>query len=205
MFKYGLATLASLAMALMANSTSALEYAQHANTNKNLTAILATGEIKIGDIEKLSAYLRAQPYRKTVAVYLASPGGNLYEGMKLGLYFRENRIKTIVEGGEDCASACALAFLGGTDNNGQPWRSSSTNSRLGFHAFRGIEKMANADHVQKIVADMLRYGKVVDAPIDLLIQGFATPSESIFWVSSADVCALKIKLWSNDTKRFVCN
>jgi len=136
---------------------------------------------------------------------LASPGGNLYEGMKLGLYFRQERIKTIVEGGEDCASACALAFLGGTDTKGQPWRSSSTNSRLGFHAFRGIEKTASSDDVQLIVADMLRYGKAVDAPIELLIQGFSTPSENIFWVSSGDVCALKIKLWSNDTKRFVCN
>ena len=44
-----------------------------------------------------------------------------------------------------------------------------------------------------------------NAPIDLLIAGFATPSDNVFWVSQADVCALGIKLWSNDTKRFVCN
>ena len=126
--------------------------------------------------------------------------------MRLGLYFHLNKIKTVVEGGQDCASACALAFLGGTDNAGLPWRSSSTNSRLGFHAFRGIaEKAASNDNVQSIVADMLRYGKTVNAPIDLLIEGFATPSDNIFWVSQADVCALGIKLWSNDTKRFVCN
>ena len=126
--------------------------------------------------------------------------------MKLGLYFRQNRIKTVVEGGYDCASACALAFLGGTDNNALPWRSSSTNSRLGFHAFRGIaEKAASTDEVQRIVADMLRYGKTVNAPIDLLIEKIATPSDDIFWVSQPDVCALGIKLWSNDTKRFVCN
>ena len=78
--------------------------------------------------------------------------------------------------------------------------------RLGFHAFRGIaEKAASTDNVQSIVADMLRYGKTVNAPIDLLIEGFATPSDNIFWVLQADVCALGIKLWSNDTKRFVCN
>ena len=205
MLRKQLVALACFIFALPVVSASALELSLHANTNKNLTAVLATGEIKRGDEEKLGALLRAQPFRKNIAVYLASPGGNLYEGMRLGLYFRQNRIKTVVEGGQDCASACALAFLGGTDNSGQPWRSSSTNSRLGFHAFRGIEKSASTDDVQRIVADMLRYGKAVDAPVDLLIEGFATPSDNIFWVSSADVCALKIKLWSNDTKRFVCH
>ena len=191
---------------LFVEPASALDYSVHANTNKNLTAILATGEIKTGDVEGLAAFLRSHALAKTIAVYLASPGGNLYEGMRLGLYFHLNKIKTVVEGGQDCASACALAFLGGTDNAGLPWRSSSTNSRLGFHAFRGIaEKAASTDNVQSIVADMLRYGKTVNAPIDLLIQGFATPSDDIFWVSQADVCALGIKLWSNDTKRFVCN
>ena len=115
-------------------------------------------------------------------------------------------MRTVVEGGYDCASACALAFLGGADNAGKPWRSSSTDSRLGFHAFKGIAgKAIHADEVQSVVADMLRYGKKVNAPIDLLIAGFSTPSEDIFWVDNGDVCSLGIKLWSNDTDRFVCN
>ncbi|GGF71967.1 hypothetical protein GCM10007301_34650 [Azorhizobium oxalatiphilum] len=116
-----------------------------------------------------------------------------------------NRIKTVVEGGEACASACAIAFLGGTDSDGKPWRSSSTDSRLGFHAFRGISDTMDSDQVQVVVVDMLRYGKQMDAPIDLLIAGFSTSSKDIFWVSNEDVCLLKIKLWSNETKKFVCN
>ena len=54
---------------------SALDYSVHANTNKNLTAILATGEIKTGDVEGLAAFLRSHSLAKTIAVYLASPGG----------------------------------------------------------------------------------------------------------------------------------
>ncbi len=174
--------------------------------SKTLTAILATGVVEQGDVERLQAFLRQQTLKKNIAVYLASPGGNLYEGMKLGVFFHRHRIRTVVEGGYDCASACALAFLGGTDNDGKPWRSSSTDSRLGFHAFRGIsEKAIDADEVQSIVADMLRYGKTVNAPVDLLIAGFSTSSKDIFWVSHSDVCSLGIKLWSNDTDRFVCN
>jgi hypothetical protein len=184
----------------------ALDYSIHPNTNKSLTAVLATGKIKAGDVEGLAAFLRSQNLKKTIAIYLASPGGDLYEGMRLGLFFRQYKIKTVVEGGYDCASACALAFLGGTDENGLSWRSSSTNSRLGFHAFQGISQRApNPDEVQGVVADMLRYGETVNAPIDLLIAGFSTPANDVFWVSQKDVCALGIKLWSNETKRFVCN
>ena len=154
----------------------------------------------------LSGLLAMSVMTNISRAYLASPGGNLYEGMKLGLFFRQHRIKTVVEGGSDCASACALAFLGGTDSEGRPWRSSSSNSRLGFHAFRGIsERAINEDEVQRTAADRLRYGKAVNAPIDLLIAGFSTPSRDIFWVSQTDICALGIRLWSNDTSKFVCN
>ena len=195
-------------LALMnAHIAQALEYTLHENNNsKTLTAIFATGVIEEGDTERLGSYLRKLPFKNSAVVYLGSPGGNLYEGMTLGLLFRKNRIKTVVEGGYDCASACALAFLGGTDNEGRPWRSSYSNCRLGFHAFRGISGRAiNEDEVQRTVADMLRYGKAVNAPIDLLIAGFSTSSRDIFWVSQTDICALGIQLWSNATNQFVCN
>lgn len=196
-----LATLPSLAF-----SAQALEFSLHKNNSRTLTAILATGSIGEGDTDRLRSYLSKLTVRNNVAVYLSSPGGNLYEGMRLGIFFKNSRIKTVVEGGYDCASACALAFLGGTDSAGRTWRSSSDNSRLGFHAFRGVQNMAiSPNQVQAIVADLLRYGRSVNAPIELLIAGFDTPSESIFWVSNQDICALGIKLWSNRTNSWACN
>ncbi len=189
-----------------AKSALSLELKIHPNTSRTLTAILATGPIQNLDVERLDKYLSKLPKRPNTAVYLASPGGDLYEGMRLGAYFRERRIKTVVEGGKSCASACAIAFLGGADNDGKPWRSSSTDSSLGFHAFRSISIGGiNSDDTQQVVADILRYGKRVDAPIELLIASFSTPSSDVFWVSRADICALGIKLWSNEEKRFVCN
>jgi len=200
--------LALVALAsILPDAGNALDFSIHTNNkSKSLTAILATGAVEEGDVERLQSFLRQLTLKRHIAIYLASPGGNLYEGMRLGLFLHQNRIRTVVEGGYDCASACALAFLGGTGNDGKPWRSSSTDSRLGFHAFKGIAGSTfHADEVQSIVADMLRYGKTVSAPIDLLIAGFSTPSEDIFWVSNSDVCSLGIKLWSNETDRFVCN
>lgn len=98
------------------------------------------------------------------------------------------------------------AFLGGTDNSGNPWRSSSTTSGLGFHAFSDpASGPISPEEVQQVVADILQYGTTVRAPRELLIAGFRTPQHEIFWVSQKDICALGIKLWSVELDAFICN
>lgn len=98
------------------------------------------------------------------------------------------------------------AFLGGTDNSGNPWRSSSTTSGLGFHAFSDpASGPIGPEEVQQVVADILQYGTTVRAPRELLIAGFRTPQHEIFWVSQKDICALGIKLWSVELDAFICN
>lgn len=194
---------AGLALGLVGTAWG-MEFALHANSRSpTLNAVLATGPVVEGDVDRLSSFLSALPDKPHTAIYLASLGGDLYEGMRLGAFFRDQRIKSVVEGGADCASACAIAFLGGTDNQGKPWRSSSTNSRLGFHAFTG--STISADEVQKVVSDILWYGTYVDAPTELLIVNFATPSNEIYWVSDNDLCRLGIRLWSLTANSFVCN
>lgn len=193
-----------LALTMATRGAYSLEFSVHPNTTQSLNAIMAEGDVEFGDAERLSAFLAKQPPKTNTAVYLASPGGNLYEGMQLGYFFRDNFIRTVVEGGRLCASACALAFLGGVDNTGQPWRSSSSNSRLGFHAFSSLGTPLNEDEVQQIVADVLAYSRDVYAPLDLLILTFSTPSNEIRWLTPEEICALGIRLWSNTTNRFVC-
>jgi hypothetical protein len=185
----------------------ALDFRIHPNSkSESLLAILATGEIQNGDVEKLAAFIATQPKKKHVAVYLGSGGGDLYEGMELGLYFKAAGIKTSLEGNMFCASACALSFLGGTDSNGNIWRSSSTNARLGFHAFRSVNGAGiSSDVVQSVVADILSYGKRVDAPVELLILNFMTPSNQITWIPNDVICQLGIKLWNVESNKFDCN
>ncbi|GAB4072404.1 hypothetical protein KHC28_26295 [Ancylobacter sonchi] len=187
------------------NHAEALEFSTHANTSPRLTAIRAEGSIQNGDTTRLQVFLAAQPRRPISAIYLSSPGGSLYEGLRLGRYFKDNRIKTIVEGGSICASACAFAFLGGHDEKGKPWRSSSDNSQLGFHAFSTPgQPLRNENETQHTVADLLAYGQEIDAPLDLLVAAFATPSDQMYWLSQLEICRLGIKLWSNELKRFLC-
>lgn len=188
-------------------SAGAMEFILHPNSAEmpKVTAVLAIGTIEAGDVEKLARFLSLQPDRPTSAIYLASSGGSLYEGMRLGLFFKNQRIKTIVEGDQICASACALAFLGGRDNQGRPWRSSSSTGRLGFHAFSTADGgLQDENETQLVVAHVLEYGREVDAPLEVLIVNFATPSHTIYWLDEREICALGIKLWDVERDGFVC-
>lgn len=187
-------------------SLRAIEIRKHQNFSANLAAFLLSGRIEEGDASKVAAIFKKYMDVPNRAAYLASHGGNLFEGIKLGLVFNSLRVKTVIEGKQICASACALAFFGGRDSRGNPWRSSSNDSLLGVHAFRNPRsKDMNSDDTQKIVALILRYGASVNAPMEIIIKKFQTSSEDMHWVSNADICRLGIKLWDNNLDRFTCN
>ncbi len=48
-------------------------------------------------------------------VWLDSPGGDAYEGFRIGQLIRQLRLATVVPEGAFCASACTMAFLGGVE------------------------------------------------------------------------------------------
>ncbi len=183
----------------------ALEFQVHENNSKTLNAIRASGDMQYNDAEKLDHYLSKLPYKKHTAIYFDSQGGNLYGGMKLGKHIKDHRIKTVIDGYKICASACALAFLGGTDRDGNKWMSSTTASRLGFHAFSNADgtQYADIDKTQHIVADILRYGEYVNAPMEIFIKNFSTPSDKIYWFSTQEELNLGIKVWDIENERFV--
>jgi ATP-dependent protease ClpP protease subunit len=62
------------------------------------------------------------------AVYLNSRGGSLFHGLLLADVLRFHEVETIVLGNQLCASACAVAFLGGLH------RTIVGDGRLLFHA-----------------------------------------------------------------------
>jgi len=64
-------------------------------------------------------------HKGVTTVVLAGPGGRIGTGYALFRMFRERKLATRVDTG--CASACTIAFLGGTE------RSISDKGKLGFH------------------------------------------------------------------------
>ena len=203
--KIGLLFFVILISFLLNCPASALDFKLHDNNSKTLNAIMATGTVKWDDVEQLDYFLSHQPRKGHTAIYFNSPGGSLGGGIRLGEYFRKNRIKTVVEGHEMCASACALAFLGGTDRNGNRWMSSTTTSRLGFHAFRNGDgtRYDDTDDVQQTVGTILQYGKMVDAPMEIFVRNFQTPSDGMYWFSTRELLNLGIKVWDMTNKCFV--
>lgn len=73
-------------------------------------------------------------------ISLDSPGGAYTAGVQLADAFRENAYATVIESGDECLSACAVAFLGGTGfwpTGGVGFyvdRVIEPGGRLGFHS-----------------------------------------------------------------------
>ena len=131
------AALAAVMLGAIVQPAAALEISRHeAKDNAEINAILLKGKIDLGDTFDLQVYIASLPKKPSIVVYLNSPGGNLAEGMRLGRFFYQNKIETVVESKTACTSACALAFLGGRDNgSGKPRRTKFSTAGLGFHSF----------------------------------------------------------------------
>ena len=80
-------------------------------------------------------------------IEFSSKGGDLLEGIKIGYLLREFDVATLVREGDLCLSACALAFLGGTQSRQPPAaipsRRIAIGGKVGFHNFT-----INVGHVQ---------------------------------------------------------
>ena len=104
--------------------------------------VMASGEIAHGDADRFITFLKQNNMIATDdfdTIKLSSPGGNLFEGMALGEAIRRARFNAVVGRGTTCASACALAFLGGTARYATgtgPGRTLEFGGWLGFHGFR---------------------------------------------------------------------
>ena len=150
---------AGLALGALAQPAGALEISKHASDSAEVNAIQLKGKIDDGDTFELQVYISKLPKKPTIVVYLNSPGGNLREGMRLGRFFFENKIETAVETKTNCASACALAFLGGRDGDtGKPHRTKASTAGVGFHSFT-----REFDKDKSYTADDLKIGGAADA------------------------------------------
>jgi hypothetical protein len=98
-------------------------------------AVTFYGEIKLGDENIFNALT---PDCRGGGVLLKSDGGSLAAGLRIGELIREKGLETAVAFDARCASACALAWLGGTK------RYMSTSSWIGFHAAYTVSDLGAA-------------------------------------------------------------
>jgi len=92
--------------------------------------ITVSGELVRGDENR---FVQIAGTAESATVTFQGPGGNLFAGIEIGKVIRFKHFDTLVPNGSVCASACALAWLGGDS------RLIGATGRIGFHApyFRG--------------------------------------------------------------------
>ena len=89
--------------------------------------IVIEGDFEHGDIDTFRTKAASLSTAKA-AVAFRSDGGSLVAGIRIGTLIREKKFATVIPDGASCASACALAWLGGTR------RFMGQGASVGFHA-----------------------------------------------------------------------
>ena len=162
--------------------------------NRKLNFITITGRIEYGDNNKLLKILKND---KTLAgddtvVMLASRGGNVDAGVKMGLMIRARELRTYVPNDEVCASICAAMWLAGKT------KLAGETSEIGFHAPFFAIRATNGDlKAAKTspwgMAFMAKYYD--ELGLDRATAKFllSTPSADIYWLTIADAEKMGIK------------
>jgi hypothetical protein len=88
--------------------------------------VVIEGDLEIGDIETFQRKAGPIPATRATVEFL-SKGGSLLAGIRVGAQIRAKKFATLVPDGTQCASACALAWLGGAR------RYVGEYSSVGFH------------------------------------------------------------------------
>jgi len=203
------AALAGLVFGAFAQPASAIEISKHAKDSAEVNAILVKGVINQGDTFELQAHIASLPKKPHIVIFLSSPGGNLAEGMKLGRFFYDRKIETAIETKTFCASACALAFLGGRDDSGKPLRTKAANSGLGFHSFtREFDKDKSytaedlkvvVQRTQSTVYVVADYLKAINTDMDIIRIMLKAQNSEMNFISNDDALTLNIRVF--DEKR----
>jgi hypothetical protein len=202
-----------LAIALMlagAQSASALSYqlvdADLPNCRGNCPKVLvATGTIRQNEHVQLAAFIdeALKTERVGQVIVIDSPGGFTLGGAYLGSLLRKLKMTVIVgrwtgepitRGGGltsgTCASACVLVLSGGTS------RYFVTGSRVGVHRShtgptvldpitrQAINATVDHDNVKEAYASFF---KMMGIDAGLASKMDATPSESMYWLSPAEM------------------
>jgi hypothetical protein len=150
----------------------------------NVPTVFIAGKIETRDYAQFENLTARIPANKGLVV-LDSPGGNLSDGLNIGLLIRQKRMATVVY--DQCVSVCALMWLAGVT------RGVSTEAGIGFHAAWFLEdgKKVPSSAGNAVVGGYLMQLGFGYAAIESLTQ--AGP-EDVEWLDDAKAKQYGIKV-----------
>lgn len=190
----------ALLIAIASSAEAAVDIAMGPSADPELQLVTISGKIERGDAQRVQQFLTTLQKERQIAVSLHSPGGLIDEALRMGRHFHANKIRTYVTGRDkECASACALAFLGGRDADGSTFRVKGSGAKLGYHGFRRVvqeKEFTVADMheaiatTQRVLLSIADYLTSVNADIEFMSMMLETPNGSMSYLD--DHKALKI-------------
>jgi len=157
---------------------------------RNGTEIELSGRLSEGTAIAVRQLLDAAP--GVQVVHLNSAGGSVAEGYEIYQLIRDRKLITYTA--TDCASACTIAFLGGSQ------RLLSTGARLGFHSanIRGVDQR----YIPAINAEMRRTLMSHGAPESFVTKAFSTSADSMWYPTKSELAAAKVVTGVVDPDQF---
>lgn len=146
----------------------------------DLPVIVVAGKLEYGDEGKFADAARGMD---RAVVLLGGPGGNLHAGIEIGRAIRSRGFPTAAPG--LCASACALAWLGGRD------RLVASGGRVGFHA-AWMRKDGRSEAVPGGNALVGAYLNQLGLSSSAILHLTSTGPEDVTWLTPDDARRLGI-------------
>ena len=165
--------------------------------NARMRRIFAVGEIQLSTAREFDDFVQSRGLAQSsdVVVTLLSPGGKLFGGMQLGRRIRSHGFATAtarprvtmaneiaLEPG-DCESACAYAFLGGTN------RIVREQDRLGIHRFYGS---SSAEVAQITFGTLIGYVTEMGVDARLLQAASEVAPEETRYLTRSEMVAWRV-------------
>ncbi|MER9563491.1 hypothetical protein [Mesorhizobium sp. M0571] len=161
---------------------------QAGQTDAGLRYIFVSGDFAYQD--DLSGFEALARSNASVAVTFQSPGGNIQKAMELGRLIRRLGLNTAQFRALECASACSLAFLGGTVRFAEP-------GAIGVHksSFSGEIPISAKDAVsvvQQVTAEIFTY--IVEMGVDpaLLQLSLQYDNDDVRYLSKSEMAKYKV-------------
>ena len=117
-------------------------------------------------------------------VAFSSDGGSLVAGLRIGEAIRRKGFSTIVPDGRRCASACALAWLGGVE------RFIGTSGKISFHA--AYDSASGESGVENAVVDA--YLSKIGLPHEAVIYITQVAPNEMSWLNMSDAAQRGIRV-----------
>jgi hypothetical protein len=168
--RHVLANVLSLLALLLAAPSAEAASIEVKKVDAASSLVIIDGDLELADIDQFRN--KVAPLSKATVAF-KSDGGSLLAGIRIGMLIRVRNFITVVPDTAQCASACAVAWLGGAR------RYMGVGSKVGFHAA----------YVQK--AGAATESGPGNAVLGAYLDQIGLPEEAIVYITQASPSSMK--------------